>query len=364
VVYESSTGMGILRLLLALSVVAVHSQSILGINLVGGQTAVQAFYMISGFYMALVITEKYGFGKGSYKLFLGNRFLKLYPIYWINLLIVLLISIGGLVIAKNAYHFTWYIEYVSKMKVGTLLFFVITNLAIFGQDLVMFLQLDKLGNLVPAVNFRLTDPPLYRFLFIEQAWTIALEMTFYLLAPFLIKQKTKWLMLLIGLSFGLRIILYKIGLNNDPWTYRFFPLELGMFLLGVMGYRAYGWLKNRIIPKWFLMGVYGVVIWATFIYPLIQRDGSKMWGYYLLVAIALPFIFRLFKNNKIDRFIGELSYPVYLCHFWVAFVIMDLIKIKNWGTGIIVALGSIGVSLLIVKLVVEPIDKIRQGRLR
>jgi peptidoglycan/LPS O-acetylase OafA/YrhL len=355
--------MGILRLLLALSVVAVHSQPILGINLVGGQTAVQAFYMISGFYMAMVITEKYSFGKGSYKLFLGNRFLKLYPIYWINLLIVLLISIGGLVFAKNGFHLSWYIEYTKQMKLGTLLFFVVTNLVIFGQDLMMFLQLDKLGSLVPAINFRLTDPPLYRFLFVEQAWTIALEMTFYLFAPILVKQKTKWLVLLMSLSFGLRIILYKIGLNNDPWTYRFFPLELGMFLIGVIGYRVYRQLREKIVSKWFLLAVYVVVILSTFIYPLIQRDNSKMWGYYLLVAVSLPFIFLLFKNNKVDRIVGELSYPVYLCHFWVAFVIMDLMNIRNWSTGILVAFGSIGVSLLIVKLVVEPIDKIRQKRI-
>ena len=51
--------MGLIRTLLAISVVLAHSSPIFGIKLVGGQVAVQAFYMISGFYMTLVLNEKY-----------------------------------------------------------------------------------------------------------------------------------------------------------------------------------------------------------------------------------------------------------------------------------------------------------------
>ena len=47
--------MGLLRLILAISVVIWHSSPIFGISLVGGQAAVQAFYIISGFYMALIL---------------------------------------------------------------------------------------------------------------------------------------------------------------------------------------------------------------------------------------------------------------------------------------------------------------------
>lgn len=66
--------MGILRLLLAISVIIAHTESVFGVRLVGGVIAVQAFYIISGFYMAMILTEKY-IGKNSYKLFITNRLL-------------------------------------------------------------------------------------------------------------------------------------------------------------------------------------------------------------------------------------------------------------------------------------------------
>lgn len=51
--------MGLIRILLAISVIIAHTESILGFNMVGGTLAVQAFFIISGFYMALILSEKY-----------------------------------------------------------------------------------------------------------------------------------------------------------------------------------------------------------------------------------------------------------------------------------------------------------------
>ena len=82
--------MGIIRFILASSVIALHCNSLLGLRLVGGDIAVQAFYIISGFYMALVLDGKYNATNwNGYKLFIGNRLLKLYPIYWLTLFGVL-----------------------------------------------------------------------------------------------------------------------------------------------------------------------------------------------------------------------------------------------------------------------------------
>ena len=81
--------MGLLRVLLALSVVAAHSTPILGTSLVGGRVAVQTFFILSGFYMALVLDGKYR-GRGSYRTFLQQRFLRLFPAYWFVLVLALL----------------------------------------------------------------------------------------------------------------------------------------------------------------------------------------------------------------------------------------------------------------------------------
>jgi len=51
--------MGTIRLLLAVSVLAFHSAPIAGLQLPDGIVAVQSFYVISGFYMSLILTERY-----------------------------------------------------------------------------------------------------------------------------------------------------------------------------------------------------------------------------------------------------------------------------------------------------------------
>src|SRR5687767_13772537 len=80
--------MGIIRLLLALAVVVAHSPTAVTLHnwVLPGGIAVQAFYIISGFYMALVLNEKYTF-PGSTKLFYQQRYLRLAPMYWVTIFI-------------------------------------------------------------------------------------------------------------------------------------------------------------------------------------------------------------------------------------------------------------------------------------
>lgn len=59
--------MGLARLLLALSVVLAHLPVLLG-PLVNGHVAVQGFFIISGFYMALILDSKYHTDKRGRKI--------------------------------------------------------------------------------------------------------------------------------------------------------------------------------------------------------------------------------------------------------------------------------------------------------
>jgi peptidoglycan/LPS O-acetylase OafA/YrhL len=77
--------MGLLRLLLAVSVVVGHAGGVYGLRLENGgsaflthgDTAVQAFYVVSGFYMALILSGKYV----SAPAFWVSRYLRLAPLY-------------------------------------------------------------------------------------------------------------------------------------------------------------------------------------------------------------------------------------------------------------------------------------------
>ncbi|WP_090201925.1 acyltransferase family protein [Pseudomonas asplenii] len=77
--------MGLLRTLLAISVIFAHSY---GFVLVGGQIAVQIFYMISGFLISFIIVEKKSYS--TLKDFYLNRYLRIFPTYAIIATLTLL----------------------------------------------------------------------------------------------------------------------------------------------------------------------------------------------------------------------------------------------------------------------------------
>lgn len=357
--------MGILRFLLALSVVLAHSGPIFGIRLVGGQIAVQAFYIISGFYMTLILNEKYVGANNSYKLFISNRLLRLYPIYWTALLLTILLAIA-LYFYTNGNDFgnlTYYRDYWEQMGIASIIFLAFTNIFLFLQDTVMFLGLDTgTGNLFFTSNFGETSPPLFRFLLIPQAWTIGVEIAFYLIAPFLVRRKLKIIILLIILSLALRVILmFHFGLKHDPWTYRFFPTELVFFLLGIVAYHIYKKLQKVELKELHLKMIWAAVIAFTFAYGFLptQIKGLVYLGCFFA---ALPFVFILTKNWKKDSYIGELSYPIYISHMLVLVVMQSSHFPLIGGLGLTLSILTVLFSILLNKLIANKIEKIRQKR--
>lgn len=86
--------MGTLRLLLALAVVLFHSGPFVftGSDWVGGIVAVEGFFVVSGFYMALVLHQRYG---GRLRDFYANRLLRLFPLYWAALALYLVAGVAA-----------------------------------------------------------------------------------------------------------------------------------------------------------------------------------------------------------------------------------------------------------------------------
>ncbi|QBZ97740.1 acyltransferase family protein [Flavobacterium sangjuense] len=359
--------MGLLRFLLAITVVLGHSSSIFGFQLVGGALAVQAFYIISGFYMTLILNEKYVGKNSSYKLFISNRLLRLFPIYWTVLLLTILYSVVVSIYSKgnDLGSFSYYADYWNVMSIGSFIYFVFTNLFLFLQDTVMFLSLDTAsGNLFFTSNFHRHTPALYNFLMVPQAWTIGVEIAFYIIAPFLVRRKLNIIIPLILLSLLLRAVLYyHFNLKNDPWTYRFFPTELVFFLLGIVSYHAYKKLDTLSIKKIYLQLIWLSVIGATLFHsflPIPHKDKLYLFGFF----ITLPFVFILTKNWKKDAYIGELSYPIYISHI-LLFTILKSLNIPITGSllGITLSILTVGFSLFLTNLVTKRIERIRQKRI-
>jgi len=362
--------MGVLRLLLAIAVIIAHCGAIPVLRPVNGPVAVEAFFIISGFYMSLILQEKYI--NKPYRLFISNRLLRLYPVYW-GVLIATCLFCFIIRLTSGQESFPIFDQYLSvPVNGGAFSFLILTNLLIFGQDIVMFLGIDPAtGQLFFTNNFWQTSPSLYSFLFIPQAWSLGLEMLFYLIAPFLLWKRAIWIIALILLSLALRIYLYdELELRHDPWTYRFFPTEILFFLSGFMSYRIYLKARHCRIHGYINSSILTYIILATAFYGWIPEFQSRIlpfsWNeiiYFSSVAGAIPILFNYLKNSKPDNWIGQLSYPMYVSHLLVAKIIYAVPFSPLKQSWCIMA-ATVIFSYLLHIFIARPVEIYRQKRLR
>ncbi|MDR3559151.1 MAG: acyltransferase family protein, partial [Candidatus Pacebacteria bacterium] len=240
------------------------------------------------------------------------------------------------------------------------------NLFMIGQDTFMFLRVPvEGGSFQFTSNFAFAQFPAYKLLLIPQAWSLGVELWFYLLAPLLAAQRTKVLVLILVISIILRGALIRfLNYSFDPWTYRFFPSELALFVLGMLGCRAYFHFKDVLRPWW------GAVAWVVliglfFYFPYWGANSlCKHWLFLVLAALTLPFVFNWTKRKAIDRMIGDFSYPLYISHLLVVQVVaLRFPAIYRAYPGPIVCLCSLLVSAFLYLCVDKPVDRVRHRML-
>ena len=234
--------MGLIRVLLALAVVVTHSKILFGLGLTGlvyGKNAVEMFYTISGFYMALILNQKYT-GSGSYQTFIKSRFFRIYPAYAV-------VGLATCVAGVAAYGFSgkliplfrYWSEYSPDFVPGTWAYLVTMNLILLGQDTSMFLWIPPESGTVSFFGQVVHQPVCQMFMVIPQAWTIGTELWFYLLAPFLVRQSWR-IGSILAAAIVLRLtLIHLMGLNAAPWSYCFFPIELPFFMFGAIAFKVY-----------------------------------------------------------------------------------------------------------------------------
>ena len=342
--------MGIIRLLLALSVVGGHLIIPHFWSGTGGKIAVEAFFMISGFYMCLVLDKTYRHGVRH---FYFNRALRLFPIYWV---------VAGATLCFWLATHAACIESFKALPTFTQTLLAVTNFTLFGQDWIMFMGPTPHG--VEFVrNFRDTSPMLWTFLLDPPAWTLGVELTFYLIAPFILRGRAlKYLLAIIVVSFLIKAGLSVAKLNYDPWTYRFFPAELGFFILGSVAYKISDRLDRvtRSIPahSWIATGIIVAII---LVYRYLHFPAFVFFAFLFLL---LPKIFAESSRNAADRFLGELSYPIYIVHAPLIGVIEHYTGDSlTFFMGILMVAGVLAAAVILKLCVDMPVEHIR-SRLR
>lgn len=360
--------MGILRFILALAVVVYHSYKIFGLRMCGGQVAVQSFYMISGFYMALILNEKY-IGKGSYFKFLYSRFLRIFPTYWVMLILAFLLSLLGYILFNKPYYLARYISYSECLSWYHYLWFTFENLVIVGQDVLYFTKFDEWCNLDFVINPLSYKHNGYNYLLVPQAWTVSIELMFYVIAPFIVNKKIKWQLVWFIVAVAFRFItVYLTQLSFDPWTYRFFPFELMFFLGGSLMYQWYLQMKKQQIHS--MMGVVLLIflISCLFFYEEIAFLGIyKNWIFYLILLMSIPYVFISFKDKKWDREIGELSFSIYISHLLLVSVFRPIFfehieYIRYYGYAVVS--GSLMLAIIFNYVIIRPLEVYRQKKVQ
>lgn len=261
--------LGTLRLILAIGVVASHTHGYRFDQYPDtGIVAVCAFFFLSGFLMPATLERNYF---GQVRPYLVNRFLRIFPIYWIALLAALLI-LPRLPEWKSAYDFG-----ISP---------ILQNIGLLG--------LNQWSN---------------DTLYIGPAWTLDIELQFYLMVPVLVMIPARARLILMT-------IISVVGLYMlfNPWHIRH--------------------IDRSFLP------------WAPFFFggmALYMRHPN----------------FSLFKPGGLfDREMGELAYPLFVLHPIVIQAIS--LKLDFWPLMAANTAASLMAAFLVHRLASPLIDGLRR----
>ncbi|TGD57154.1 acyltransferase family protein [Flavobacterium humi] len=280
---------GVLRTLLAIYVVLLH---IFGFPTLGNY-AVSFFFILSGFLMTHVMQKSYSYDFSGIRLFWANRFLRLYPTYWL----VLLLSLLAIVLLQG-------------QGLNPAMFFPSSVKGWFSN--ISMLYFDIVPHRVkPRV--------------VPTSWALTNELVFYLLISLGIsKNRTRTF---IWLFFS---VLYYVGTYflYDLPTFRYsaipassLPFAIGAALFWINERQT--WIKGNISLIILLMVLFNLN--AIYLANTGETWYTELSIYinYILSACIVLLLFHIKANAKtkrLDTLIGYFSYPVYLSHYLICAV--------------------------------------------
>lgn len=339
---------GLLRTTLALMVMVYHL--FVGV-LPLGTYAVFGFYIISGYLMTLIMHESYGYTLIGRYSFATNRFLRLYPQYWIAaLLSISLIIIWGADVTTS-FHKSIYMP---------------TSF----QDMLHNLFMAFTAWFPNSINPRLVPP----------AWALTVEIFFYVLICLGISKT--FLRVKIWLVLSVCYVVYSF-VSGLEWSARYFPVAAASLPFAI-GSTIYFLSKNSQFIEAFhklpfsARSLYILFLANCIIWILISHADVGAFievGFYLnitfcsLLVIALVTGGKIIKlNRKIDKLIGDYSYPIYLLHWQSGLIASYVIFGEAFHEFSYRGLVSLTCALVIVAVlstvfiygVDEPIQRVRK----
>ncbi len=270
---------------------------------------------------------------------------RLYPIYFISLILVLVASFLGQWIAGDGGEALQRFLFVNTDPLSRVVS-IITNFS---------MLVGILNFISPNWGLNPSGYGINYFSVIPVSWSLMPELVFYLIAPLLVRMRTGNLVVVGFISYIIQFPILSAGLGNIPWVYMSPASSLIYFITGILAYRMHKRIDS--IPAYLPYLVLTIVVIFTIEYQYLL---GSYYDYDLLypvvIAASLPFLFRASTQFS---YLGLLSYPVFLLH-WTTFYYLRHFINPYW-IGLSTLIVAIIISIAILKLV-RPIDKWRAKR--
>lgn len=285
-----------------------------------GELGVLLFFVLSGFLIThLLILEKDATQKIDLKKFYLKRVFRIWPLYFILVILGFFVFPNTDVSVLNTY----------KFETGDFLFFT------------FFLAnwMLKNGVVIPGIA------PL---------WSVSIEEQFYLLWPWLVRLKRE---VLVAFSFGFIFIGFLSSILLDKTfvlitsTFRFDGMAFGC--LTIIFYNS-KWFK-KAEPILFNK-VTQILFWAIGLFAFLKSAHLGVINYQLYAAFFSYVILNLAMNknsivsleNAVLRYIGKISYGVYMYHSGIIFIVLYYSnELLNGGDSTFTMLINIALVLLL-----------------
>jgi peptidoglycan/LPS O-acetylase OafA/YrhL len=252
---------GIIRFLLAMSVVLGHGVGYVWLIPLNGGAAVYCFFIVSGFYMTMIINNnKYSF-QGGIIVFYANRLLRLYPAYLFILLAVLLYRLGS----NPAKYYALFDSINEPLRIQTLF----ANISFIGMD---------------HLRSAWRDAGLLETRIIAQAWSLEPEILFYAIAPIFLSK----------ISFSRATVLFIFA--SAMFYFRDELLQLGAWVL---------------IPKYLVFFILGTLSYLIFSQINTTKEINKAPVIAAALGIGLLFYGYLMKLDQVSNAIDVTNFPIY-----------------------------------------------------